>query len=237
MFLRSIVLWMNRYRLPCVHPSKKLHRHLSFFLSLQNSIRNDMHTIELDTSADEQDDLDHCAMTIDPTKSIGHSTEGAPLQTSTYVVYPLTKSPSVPPPSRKLTRYTEQARRNTYTLDESSSDDDPPLINTKPDYVRLDSQGFDPEQEDNVFHDVKDARSTFSIPTRRPTLTRQVSEPQAMVSKTRTECTSSLGCTSHSSSETSCLDQRSPDPSVISYRTRERISPNTTRRDALEGRM
>ena len=98
-------------------------------------------------------------------------------------MYPLTKSPSVPQSSRKLHRYTDQSRRNTYTLQNASSssssstsdhDDnnnmnqsEKQLINRKQDYVRFDSQGFDPQQENNLFNTVQDARLTFSIPQKR----------------------------------------------------------------------
>ena len=149
-------------------------------LDQQNSIHRDVRTIELDTSADEQDDLEHCATTIDPTKSIGHSTDAHALQASTYVLYPLTKSPSVPPPSRKTLRYADQTRRNTYTIAGSSSSsdtDEQPLINAKPDCVRLDSQGFEPQQQQhpaNLFNQVQDARSTFSIPRKTHRFTHQV---------------------------------------------------------------
>jgi hypothetical protein len=154
----------------------------SFPDPLAASVSNkDVHTIELDTSADEQDDLDHCTTWIDPSKSIGRPIGTDELKSSTYVVYPLIKSPSVPPPSRKIQRYADQSRRNTYTLQDSSSSssssDEQPLVNTKPEYVRLDSQGFDPpqqqQQQENPFHHVKDARSTFSIPQKRFRFTRQ----------------------------------------------------------------
>ena len=139
-------------------------------------------TVELDTSDDEQDDLDHCTTWIDPSKSIGRPIGTDELKSSTYVAYPLVKSPSVPPPSRKIQRYADQSRRNTYTLKDSSSssssssddDDKQPLVNTRPEYVRLDSQGFDPQQpQENPFHHVKDARSTFSVPQKRFRFTRQ----------------------------------------------------------------
>lgn len=129
----------------------------------------------MDTSDDEQDDLEHCTTTlIDPTKSIGRSTNTDELKTSTYVMYPLTKSPSVPEQSRKLKRYTDQSRRNTYNLESSSSDDEKQLVNSRQNYLRLNSQGFDPTQQDNVFNSVKDARSTFSIPQKRHRFTHQV---------------------------------------------------------------
>ncbi|CAF1058117.1 unnamed protein product [Adineta steineri] len=134
-------------------------------LLTMNSIAKDVHKIELDTSDDEQDDLEHCTTWIDPSKSIGRSTHTDELKTSTYVVYPLTKSPA-----RKIQRYADQPRRNTYTLQNSSSDDDQQLVNTKQEYVRLDSEGFDPQQQqqhENPFNNVKDARSTFSIPQKR----------------------------------------------------------------------
>ena len=92
------------------------------------------------------------------------------------MVYPLTKSPSVPQSSRKIQRYADQPRRNTYSLQNSpsSSDDEKALVNTKPEYVRLESQGFDLDQQaENPFNQVKDARSTFSIPNRRVRLTHQ----------------------------------------------------------------
>jgi hypothetical protein len=144
------------------------------FSVIKNSINKDVHTIELDTSADEQDDLDHSTTWIDPTKSIGRPIGTDELKTSTYVVYPLTKSPSIPQPSRKILPYTDQSRRNTYTLqNSSSSDDEKQLMNTKQEYVRLDSQGFDPQQSENPFNHVKDARSTFSIPQQRFRFTRQ----------------------------------------------------------------
>ena len=99
------------------------------------------------------------------------------MKSSTHVVYPLTKSPSIPQPSRKLQRYADQPRRNTYSLENSSasssSEEEKVLVNTKPEYVRLDSQGFDLEQQENPFHQVKDARSTFSIPNKRIRMTRQ----------------------------------------------------------------
>jgi hypothetical protein len=47
-------------------------------------------------------------------------------------------------------------------------------MNKKPEYVRLDSQGFDPQQQENVFNNVKDARSTFSLPQNRFRFTHQV---------------------------------------------------------------
>jgi hypothetical protein len=144
--------------------------------ALKTSTNKDVHTIELDTSADEQDDLNHSTTWIDPSKSIGRPIGTDELKSSTYVVYPLTKSPSVPPLSRKIHRYTDQSRRNTYTLEDSSSSssDEKPLVNTKPEYVRLDSQGFDPQQQqENPFHNVKDARSTFSLPQKRFRYTRQ----------------------------------------------------------------
>jgi hypothetical protein len=144
---------------------------LFIFRLIKNSINRDVHTIELDTSADEQDDLTW----IDPTKSIGRSVAIEELKASTYVVYPLIKSPSVPQPARKIQRYADQPRRNTYTLDDSSSDDDEKqLVNKKPEYVRLDSQGFDPQHQENLFNNVKDARSTFTVPQRRFRFTRQV---------------------------------------------------------------
>jgi hypothetical protein len=138
----------------------------------------DARTVELDTSDDEQDDLDHCTTWIDPSKSIGRPIGTDELKSSTYVVYPLVKSPSVPPPSRKIQRYADQSRRNTYTLQDSSSsssdDDKQPLVNTRPEYVRLDSEGFDPQQQqENPFHHAKDARSTFSLPQKRFRFTRQ----------------------------------------------------------------
>lgn len=124
----------------------------------------------MDTSADEQDDLDHCTTWIDPSKSIGRPPGADQLKSSTHVVYPLSRSPSVPQPSRKIQRYADQPRRNTYSLQNSSSssdEDKKALVNTKPDYVRLDSQGFDLDQQaDNPFNQVTDARSTFSIPNR-----------------------------------------------------------------------
>lgn len=144
-----------------------------------------MHKLELDTSDDEQDDLEHCTTWIDPTKSIGRSVVDKELKTSTYVVYPLTKSPSVSQTARKTNRYTDQPRRNTYTLEDSSSssendenhskstNNNKQLVNTKREYVRLDSQGFDPRQE-NLFNNVKDARSTFCVPQNRFRFTHQV---------------------------------------------------------------
>ncbi|CAF3211222.1 unnamed protein product [Rotaria sp. Silwood2] len=148
-----------------------------------NSMNKDVHTIELDTSDDEQDDLEHCTTWIDPSKSIGRSATSDKLKTSTYVVYPLTKSPSIPEASRKTHRYTDEPRRNTYTLQNSSSSDDndndneKQLINTKQEYLRLNSQGFDPQQQqqqqENLFNNVKDARSTFSVPQKRFRFTRQ----------------------------------------------------------------
>ncbi|CAF1266156.1 unnamed protein product [Rotaria sordida] len=139
-----------------------------------NSINKDVHTIELDTSDDEQDDLEHCTTWIDPSKSIGRSATSDELKTSTYVVYPLIKSPGVPETSRKIHRYTDQSRRNTYTLQNSSSDDngnnnnnnnnnEKQLMNAKQEYVHLNSQGFDPQQQENLFNSIKDARSTFSV--------------------------------------------------------------------------
>lgn len=119
---------------------------------------------------------------IDPSKSIGRPIGTDELKTSTHVVYPLIKSPSVPQPSRKLHRYADQSRRNTYTLENSSSDDDQKqLVNNKHEYVRLDSQGFDPQQQENPFHNVKDARSTFSIPQKSSRFTHQVKPKQKNV--------------------------------------------------------
>ncbi|CAF4873382.1 unnamed protein product [Rotaria sp. Silwood1] len=148
-----------------------------------NSMKKDVHTMELDTSDDEQDDLEHCTTWIDPSKSIGRSATSNELKTSTYVMYPLTKSSSITETSRKVHRYTDQPRRNTYTLQNSSSssDDDDnnnekQLMNTKQEYVRLNSQGFDPppqQQQENLFNHVKDARSTFSVPQKRVRFTRQ----------------------------------------------------------------
>jgi len=137
-----------------------------------NSIRKEVQAIEPDTSADEQDDLDHCTTWIDPSKSIGRSNENEQLKTSTYMVYPLAKSPPIPKTTRTLHRYADRSRRNTYTLENSASSEDdhhhsqPQLVNTKPEYVRLHSEGFDPQQQqhENPFQNVKDARLTFSIP-------------------------------------------------------------------------
>ncbi|UJR36760.1 hypothetical protein I4U23_029475 [Adineta vaga] len=146
-----------------------------------NSINHDLRKIQSDTSDDEQDDLEHCTTWIDPTKSIGRFVSADELQASTYVIYPSATTPIVTPePARKIQRYTNQLRRNTYTLQSSSSenenDNTKELINTKHDYVRLDSQGFDPQQQqqqqqqqqlENPFNNVTDARSTFSIPQKR----------------------------------------------------------------------
>ncbi|CAF0922201.1 unnamed protein product [Adineta ricciae] len=138
-----------------------------------DSILRDIRKNESDTSDDEQDDLEHCTTWIDPSKSIGRSIGTDELQTSTYVIYPVEQSPVVAPePTRKIQRYTSQARRNTYTLQDSSTEDenDKPkqLVNRKHEYVRLDSEGFDPQQQqENPFNHVTDARSTFSIPKTR----------------------------------------------------------------------
>ncbi|CAM4764992.1 unnamed protein product [Rotaria magnacalcarata] len=151
-------------------------------LLITNSINKDVHTIELDTSDDEQDDLEHCTTWIDPSKSIGRSAPNDELKTSTYDMYPLSKSPAVPEPSRKIQRYTDQSRRNTYTLQNSSSSssnddddhhDEKKLVNRKQEYVRLNSQGFDPPQQENPFNNITDARSTFSIPQKCFRFTRQ----------------------------------------------------------------
>lgn len=145
---------------------------------------HDVQQTNCDTSADEQDDLDHCPTIIDPTKSIGRSVTTDELQTSTRVVYPLSKSPTILP-ARKLSRYADQPRRNTYTLENeassstsssSSSLSSSLLVNNHrpPEYVRLNSEGFDPQQSDHLLHHIKDARSTFSIPKPSQRLTRQV---------------------------------------------------------------
>lgn len=121
-----------------------------------NSNRSEGEPIELDTSDDEQDDLEHCTALIDPSQSIGHSIGVDPLKSSTYVLFPS---------SRPLKNYADQGRRNTYTLDEdSSSSSSVEQKGERPNYVRLESEGFDPQQTHHGFDDVKDARSTFSIP-------------------------------------------------------------------------
>jgi hypothetical protein len=139
---------------------------------MKDSLHRQVQSIELDTSADEQDDLNHFTGLIDVNKNIGHSTMNEQLATSTYVVYPLTtESPLTSKSERKLEHYATNSRRNTFNLIDSpslssSNDDKQILVNTKHNYVRLNSEGFDPHIHGNVFHDVLDARSTFSLPRR-----------------------------------------------------------------------
>lgn len=160
--------------------SSVLSNYFLFTIPFKNSILRDVRKNESDTSDDEQDDLEHCTTWIDPSKSIGRSVGTDQLQTSTYMIYPVEQSPVVAPePTRKTQRYTSQPRRNTYTLQDSSTEDEndksKQLVNTKHEYVRLDSQGFDPQQQqENPFNHVTDARSTFSIPKTRFRFTHRV---------------------------------------------------------------
>lgn len=116
----------------------------------------------MDTSNDAQDDLEQSGPLIDPGKSIGHSVKLDELETSTYVVFPLENSSKV---ERKTLKYIDRGRRNTFNIDESSSDEQIPRKNERPNFVRLHSEGFDPEENRHVFDKISDARSTFSIPT------------------------------------------------------------------------
>lgn len=198
--------------------------------SLQHSARNDIHKIASDTSDDEQDDLEHFSTWIDPSKSIGHSIANEEVPVAAAVVHPSRKSPTfVPPSARKPLRYASQPRRNTYTLLTSSSEDEAAntksLVNTKPDYVRLNSQGFDPQQpSDNPFNNVTDARSTFSIPRKEVRLTHQVRRKQTL----RTALlTSSLGSPTCSPRKTRSVHQRSSHSKTLPHRPRPRAPANT----------
>lgn len=175
-----------------------------------------------DTSNDEQDDLDHCL-----TKSIGHAISTNELENSTRVVYPLSKSPQ-----RKLLRYTDQSRRNTYTLDEDSPSTDEEnvsavTLNRANEYLRLNSEGFDPQQSDHLFHHVTDARSTFSIPKSSRKLTRQVRSKKKKKMK-NLFFHLHLGSGTAPSKEISCLDQRTFDATIISNRSCEKIVTDTS---------